>query len=155
MTSLSLPEAADQARQRLGTILFTVTVLTPDGGEISRVYSTHPEAYAIGGRKRTDPSQTSPIWAEQVIAGQEPFLGADREAVRSFFFDWETIESLGCGAIVNTPVVHEGRTIGSINFLGPEGSLDDDSVAVALEITHASTPAVAEVRAQVFPEVAQ
>ncbi|MGP3534773.1 GAF domain-containing protein [Microbacterium sp. RD1] len=154
MTPLSLAEAADQARERLGTILFTVTVLTPDGGEISRVYSTHPDVYAVGGRKRTDPSQTSPIWAEQVIAGQNPFLGADRAAVRSFFFDWETIESLGCGAIVNTPVVHEGRTIGSINFLGPEGSLDEASVATAVEITQQSAPAVAQARAEVFPETA-
>lgn len=153
MTSISLDHAARSARQRLGSILFTVTVLTPDGSEISRVYSTHPEVYAVGGRKRTDPSQTSPIWSEQVIAGQRPFLGEDREAVRAFFFDWATIEELGCGAIVNTPVVYEGTTIGSINFLGPEGSLDDESVAVALEITRDATAAVAKARSEAFPEV--
>lgn len=155
MPSYSLEDAAADARQRLGAILFTVTVLNPDGGEISRVYSTHPDVYAIGGRKRTDPSQTSPVWSEQVIAGQKPFLGADRQAVRDFFFDWETIESLGCGAIINTPVVHDGRTIGSINFLGPEGSLDQSSVQVAMDISRASTDAVASARAEIFPEGAQ
>lgn len=154
MPVLSLSEAAESARERLGSILFTVTVLTPDGAEISRVYSSHPDVYAVGGRKRTDASQTSPIWSGQVIAQQRPFLGADRDAVRSFFFDWETIESLGCGAIVNTPVVHKGRTIGSINFLGPERSLDEASVVVAVEITRDATPAVARARAEAFPEVA-
>src|SRR3546814_2880246 len=29
----------------------------------------------------------SPVWSGQVIAQQRPFLGVDREAVRSFFFD--------------------------------------------------------------------
>ncbi|MDR5701128.1 GAF domain-containing protein [Agromyces aerolatus] len=154
MTPTTLAQAADQARDLLGTVLFTVTVLTPDGGEISRVYSSHPEVYAVGGRKRTDPSQTSPIWSEQVISGQRPFLGADRTAVREFFFDWETIEALGCGAIVNAPVVHGGETIASINFLGPEGSLDEASVPVALDIVRDATPAVVAARAAAFPELA-
>ncbi|MFI8595385.1 GAF domain-containing protein [Microbacterium sp. NPDC078428] len=155
MSSLSLPQVAESATRRLGSILVTVTVLTPDGTEVSRVYTTHPEVYAVGGRKRLDPTQTSPIWLEQVVAGQRPFLGADRDSVREFFFDWATIESLGCGAIVNTPVVHAGETIGSINFLGPDGSLDEDSVAIAQEITAAATDAVARARSEAFPEVAR
>jgi GAF domain-containing protein len=155
MPSITLAQAAEIATERLGSILVTVTVLTPDGAEVSRVYSSHPDVYAVGGRKRLDPSQTSPIWLDQVVAGQRAFLGADRQAVRDFFFDWATIESLGCGAIVNTPVVYGGETIGSINFLGPEGSLGDESVATALEITSAATDAVAVARAEAFPEIAR
>jgi hypothetical protein len=154
MPHLTLDQAADAAIQRLGSILVTVTVLTPDKEEVSRVFSTHPEVYAVGGRKRLDPAHTSPIWLEQVVAGQQPFLGADRESVRAFFVDWETIESLGCGAIVNTPVVYQGETIGSVNFLGAEGSLDESSSAVALEITAEATEAVVAARAEAFPETA-
>lgn len=155
MSPLSLSQTAESATQRLGSILVTVTVLTPDGTEISRVYSTHPEVYALGGRKRLDPTQTSPIWLDQVVTGQRPFLGADREAVRGFFFDWATIEAIGCGAIVNTPVVHAGETIGSINFLGPEGSLNDESVGIAMELTNAAIDAVVVARAEAFPEVSR
>ena len=152
-TELTLGEAATAARDRLGAILFTVTVITPDGAEISRVHSTHPEVYPLGGRKRMDPSQTSPLWKELVVEGQQPFVGPDRAAVREFFFDWETIEALGCGSIINTPVVHEGKTIGSINFLGPEGTMTEQNAAGALEITAQATPAVAAALAAAFPEV--
>lgn len=155
MTDISLTEAAAAAADRLSTILFTVTVLTPDGEEVSRVYSSHPEVYAVGGRKRMDPAHTSPIWRELVVGDQHAFLGADRGAVRDFFVDWATIESLGCGAIVNTPVVDEGATIGSINFLGAEGSLDEGSVEIAMEVTQRATAAVIAARAEAFPEVAR
>lgn len=152
-TQLSLAAAAGEATAKLSSILVTVTALTPDGTEVSRLYSTHPETYAVGGRKRMDPSQTSPLWKSQVVEGQQAFLGANRDAVREFFFDWKTIESLGCGAIVNTPVVLDGETIGSINFLGSEGSLTSESVAVALDITARATAAVARARVEAFPEV--
>ena len=154
MSTLTLDHAAQSAIDRLGSILVTVTVLTPEGDEVSRVHSTHPEVYAVGGRKRLDPSQTSPIWRDLVVRDQQAFLGADREAVRAFFFDWATIESLGCGAVVNTPVVSDGVTIGSINFLGPEGSLDESSIPIALEITAAAVDAVVVARAEAFSELA-
>lgn len=154
-TQLSLTAAAGEATAKLSSILVTVTALTPDGTEVSRLYSTHPDTYAVGGRKRMDPSQTSPLWKTQVVEGQQAFLGADRDAVREFFFDWETIEGLGCGSIVNTPVVLDGETIGSINFLGSEGSLTSDSVEVALDITARATAAVAAARAEAFPEVSR
>jgi nucleoid-associated protein YgaU len=153
MSLTTLAAAADAARARLGSILVTVTVITPDGTEVARVATTHPEVYPVGGRKRLDPSQTSPQWAELVVAGQQPFVGADRDTVRSFFFDWETIEALGCGAIVNTPVVHDGVTIGSINFLGPEGSLTADAADIAMQITAQATPAVVAARDEAFGEV--
>lgn len=140
---MTLEEAAAAAQDRLGAVLFTVTVILPGHEEISRIYTTHPDVYAVGGRKRLDPSGTSPVWRETVVAGQRPFVGPDRAAVRDFFVDWETIESLGCGSIINTPVVSGGETIGSINFLAGEGVMTEDAVPEALAITAAVTPAVA------------
>ena len=58
----------------------TVTVLTPEGDEVSRVHSTHPEVYAVGGRKRLDPSQTSPIWRDLVVRDQQAFIPGDPRA---------------------------------------------------------------------------
>lgn len=154
LPSATLEDALQSARQRLGSILVTVTVLTPDAAEISRVASTHPDVYDVGGRKYLDPTHTSPLWLTQVIEQQRPFVGETRTEVREFFVDWETIESLGCGAIINTPVLHGTETIGSINFLGPEGSLDETSVATALEITAGVTAAVVAARLATFPELA-
>ena len=152
--AMSLDDAIAAAHARLGSILVTVTVLTPDGDEISRVATSHPDVYPIGGRKRLDPEQTSPLWLKQVVHDQQSFLGATREQVREFFFDWATIESLGCAAIINTPVVHLGTMIASINFLGPEGSVDATQVGIAEEIARNVADAVLAARLTAFPELA-
>ena len=121
MTQLTLPEAHDAARESPGVILFTVSVIADGATTMARVYSSHPDVYPVGGRKTLD-GQTSPVWYEQVVKCGMPFLGADVAAVRSFFFDSAVIESLGCGAIINVPVRHDGTTIGSMNFLDSEGA---------------------------------
>jgi hypothetical protein len=95
MPTTGLDTLAERAVQDLAAVLVTTTVIVPGGDEVARVQSTHPRVYPVGGRKRIDPSQTSPLWLEIVVHGQQPFLGVDRAAVREFFFDWATIEQLG------------------------------------------------------------
>jgi hypothetical protein len=133
----SFDDVCENARKAVGVTLFTVSVIADDGASMARVYTTHPDVYPVGGKK-TLAGDTNRVWLEQVLEGQQPFLGADKEAVRAFFFDSETIESLGCGAIVNVPVVSSGRTIGSMNFLAPEGSYDQDSVEAAVDVARRS-----------------
>lgn len=133
----SFDDACTAARQTVGVRLFTASVIADEGTSMARIYTTHPEVYPVGGKK-TLAGDTNPVWLEQVLIGQQPFLGPDKEAVRGFFFDSATIESLGCGAIVNVPVVNAGRTIGSMNFLAPEGSYDQASVDAAVEIASRS-----------------
>jgi len=133
VTDLTLSAAHDRAMTAPGVILFTASVIADGATTMARVYSSHQEVYPVGGRKTLD-GQTSPIWFEQVVRGGQPFLGRDLEAVRTFFFDSAVIESLGCGAIINVPVRHEGETIGSINFLDREGAYDERSVDDALII---------------------
>lgn len=136
----SFEEIHRVAETTVGVRLFTVSVLadTGTGMGMARVYTSHPAVYPVGGMK-TFAGDTSPIWLEQVIDRQQPFLGPDRGAVRTFFFDYETIESLGCGAIVNVPVVSNGSTIGSMNFLDSEGKYDQNSVDAAREVAQRST----------------
>src|SRR4029453_8658505 len=130
-------DGLEDARETVGVTLFTVSVIADDGVSMARVYTTHPDVYPVGGKK-TLSGDTNPVWLEQVLIGQQPFLGADKEAVRAFFFDSATIESLDCGAIVNVPVVNNGQTIGSMNFLAPEGSYDQSSVDAAVDVARRS-----------------
>jgi hypothetical protein len=129
----SFDDVYASAQDTVGVRLFTASVIADAGTSMARIFTTHPEVYTVGGKK-TLTGDTNPVWLEQVLKGQQPFLGADTGAVRAFFFDSATIESLGCGAIVNVPVVSNGETIGSMNFLGPEGSYDQKSVDAAMEI---------------------
>ncbi|QOT19964.1 GAF domain-containing protein [Paenarthrobacter sp. YJN-5] len=125
------------AQTQIGATLFTASAVSRDGNSMVRVYTTHPHEYPVGGTK-TLVGDMSPIWEKTVLAGQQPFLGADKEAVRACFSDSALIESLGCGSIVNVPVVSNGQTVGSMNFLAPEGSYDEKSVETALDIARRS-----------------
>lgn len=129
----SFDEMYEFVQNGIGARLFTVSVIADGGTSMARVYTTHPEVYPVGGKK-SFAADTNPVWIEQVVEGHQPFLGQDSAAVRSFFFDHETIESLGCGAIVNVPAVKHGVTIGSINFLDVEGSYDGHSATAAMEV---------------------
>lgn len=142
----SLEDAANDALRRLPVVLFTIMVHLPGGEEVERVYSTHPEVYPVSGRKKLDPKFTSPIWHEQVVVKQRGYVGSDQAAVRAFFYDWATIESLGCDSIINTPIVLNGETIGTINFLGAEHALTDNLLPLAMEITNAATLATERAR---------
>ena len=155
MPTIGLDTLADRAVRELGAVLVTTTVIVPDGTEVARVQSTHPQVYAVGDRKKLDPEHTSPAWMKTVVHGQEPFFGSDRAAVREFFVDWAAIERLGCSSIINTPVVDDGETIGSVNFLAPEGTFDQRSVEHALKLTAEAVPAVARARELAFPELAR
>jgi len=139
----SLNDMHDFVQGGIGARLFTVSVIADGGTSMARVFTTHPDVYPVGGKK-TFAADTNRLWIEQVIEGQQPFLGKDAAAVRSFFYDHETIEALGCGAIVNVPAIKDGVTIGSINFLDVEGSYDEHSAAAAMEIAARSTDLLAE-----------
>ena len=90
-------------------------------GESERIYTTHPREYPVGGRKALNVTP----WAERVLTRQQPYLGRTPADVQSVFFDHDLIASLGCGSVLNLPVVWDGRTLGTINLLHEEGWYDD------------------------------
>ncbi|NIH87327.1 GAF domain-containing protein [Amycolatopsis granulosa] len=140
MTDLS--EVESKVSAAIGVRLFTVLAWIPERRAMRRVYSSHPEQYPVGGEKTVE---IAAGWLEQCIEKQQPYLGADREAVRAVFADAELIGSLGCGAVINVPVVDDGRTLGALNILDAEGSYDDTSVAAAVELAPLAVPALRKV----------
>lgn len=119
------------ARREVGIRLFTVLAWDDGRGALHRVHTSHPSEYPTGGEKVF--SRDAP-WIRQVVLEQQPYLGPDRAAVADVFSDHELIATLGCGAVVNVPVVDGGRTLGVLNLLDAEGCYGDDSVAAALPL---------------------
>ncbi|WAL68089.1 GAF domain-containing protein [Amycolatopsis cynarae] len=137
MTELSRVE--DQVREEIGVRLFTVLAWLPRRRVLRRVYSSHPGQYPVGGEKSVEVAEG---WLAQCIEGQRPYLGADRAAVREVFADHRLISALGCGAVINVPVVEEGSTLGALAILDAEGSYDEESVAAAVEAAPLAVPAL-------------
>lgn len=131
MSEKTFDTVADQAAAKPGWRLFTVLAWDAPRSTLCRAYTSHPVEYPAGGEKQF--SLEAP-WVRQVIVGRQAFLGPDPAAVASVFVDHELIESLGCGAVVNVPVVHQDEVIGVLNLLDAEGSYNGDSVAAAAEL---------------------
>jgi len=108
-----------------------------DSGDSERVYTTHPREYPVGGRKALNPTP----WAEQVLRRQQPYLGRTAADIREVFFDHALIASLGCGSVLNLPVVWDGRSLGAINLLHEEGWYDAGDAGLGLLFAALAIPA--------------
>ncbi|MFJ4102854.1 GAF domain-containing protein [Amycolatopsis japonica] len=139
--TVSLSTVEDKTRATIGVRLFTVLAWVPERRALRRVHSSHPVEYPVGGEKTVE---VAAGWLERCITGQEPYFGPASAAVREIFADHELIDSLGCGAVINVPVVDDGRTLGVLNLLDAEGHYDDDSVAVARSLAPLAVPALRE-----------
>jgi len=97
----------------LGHRLFTLMRYHARTGESERIYTSHPREYPVGGKKALNPT----AWTEQVLRRQQPYLGRTPADVQAVFFDHALIASLGCGSVLNLPIVWDGRVLGTINLL--------------------------------------
>ncbi|SFJ40663.1 hypothetical protein SAMN05421835_105117 [Amycolatopsis sacchari] len=141
MTDLSTVE--EKVRAEVGARLFTVLAWVPERRTMRRVYTSHPEQYPVGGEKSVE---ITGGWLERCIVRQEPFFGPDLASVREVFADHELIDSLGCGAVINVPVVDGGETLGALAILDAEGAYDEASVEAAVKLAPLAVPALRELR---------
>jgi GAF domain-containing protein len=96
----------------IGQRLFTINLFDAPRFEVARVHTSRPTIYPVGGRKQK--ARTS--WGDHVLVGMQVFLAPDAAAVRAAFDDYETLFDLGIGAILNIPVVCNGRCVGTMNL---------------------------------------
>ena len=117
--ALGLVEAVRQAQ--LGNGLLTVNIdAAPDGPqdgdtiELQRLWTSNPDAYPVGGRKR----KTMTPWTRQLLRGGELFVGEGDAVLREVFDDHARIASLGLHAVLNVPLLEAGRCLATFNVLG-------------------------------------
>lgn len=123
-----------------GHILFTALLYHGPEAGTERYYSSNPEAYPVGGRKPPNPSP----WSRQLFEARRPYIGYDADDIRAVFFDHELIVSLGCESIINIPVAHKGRTLGTLNILNEAGWYGEEDIPAALVFAGLAVPAFLE-----------
>ncbi|MEA5455598.1 GAF domain-containing protein [Sinomonas sp. JGH33] len=121
-------------------ILFTALQWIPERSALRRVFTSHPDAYPLGAEKTVE---MSPGWLGTVIADKKPFLAADLDGLREVFTDVELIQSLGCGGVINIPVLKEGDVVGVLALLDAEGRYTPQSVETATTTVAASAAELA------------
>jgi GAF domain-containing protein len=126
------------ARRTVGFRLFTVMRNLDATAEVERLHSSDTAAYPVGGRKYKEGTR----WGEQVLDRGEVFLARNRAELRDAFPDYELIFSLGISAILNVPIRHAGRCIGTMNLCGNEGQYGEADIATAKVLAGLLVPAV-------------
>lgn len=107
-----------------GAKLFTLLVLTQDGQDVQRVYSSNEQAYPLAGLKRMGPTP----WGDLVLTRRQTFLGRNAEDIRWAFPDHELISSLGLASAINIPIVAMGRVLGTLNALDVAGHYSESDL---------------------------
>jgi hypothetical protein len=120
-----------------GHKLFTVLVFHPGTRESERFYSSKPKEYPVGGRKPFNPT----FWAQQVLIEHRPFIGRNAADIAAVFYDHALIHSLGCDAVLNLPVVHDKKLLGTINVLNEAGWFDESDIPLGLTFAALAIPA--------------
>ena len=132
--SVPLEDAYAICDAKIENDLFTAMRFHPDTMEVERLYSTNTAAYPVSGRK---PKRSTP-WGDKVLIAQEHNCGHGPADIAWAFDDHQKILDLGLLAVLNLPVVANGRTLGTINYLrsGPpftaEEIADGQALAAAL-----------------------
>ena len=121
ITRIRRPDDGWKALQNLagataGFKLFTVMTVDMVHELARRAYSSHPIDYPVSG--------TKPIrydsWFEIVHKQHKPFVANTIADIAKVFPDHEKIWSLGCGSVVNLPVLIGGQLAATVNMLHEE-----------------------------------
>lgn len=139
--SADLKAVEDAVREEIGFRLFTILAFRNDGREMERIHSSHPVEYPIGGRKDVG-RDVAQDWLEASLVHQVPFFGRSVADVQRIFKDADLIATLGCGTIINAPILADGKTVATLNVLDAEGAYGDDDVDAVAAIANRFSAAI-------------
>ena len=118
--------------------LLTILKYVEKDAVVERVSSSDEKAYPLGGRKPLDKIATS----HGAMEHGGIFLAGTKAQVKEAFFDHELIFSLGITAIMNVPVRHAGRRLGTLNFCGEEGMYGEREMQIGKVLAGLLVPAM-------------
>lgn len=135
-TDAVFQQTLEAMQKEPGVILFTALQWIPQRSSLKRLFTSHPAEYPVGGEKTVE---ISPGWLGTVIEDKTPFLAADLAALRGVFTDSALIQQLGCGAVINVPVLdQQNNVVGVLALLDAEGKYTQQSVETAVDVTRAN-----------------
>jgi hypothetical protein len=110
-----------------GHKLFTIMTVDNAAGLARRAYTSHPRDYPVSGTKPIHRDQ----WFEVVHGEKRSFVANTIADIAKVFPDFELIASLGCGSVMNLPVVLQGGLVATVNMLDEEHHYTPERVEAA------------------------
>jgi hypothetical protein len=119
---------AELFNQQVGARLISFSLLQyGDDIMARRVWTSHPNEYPVNGLKVMPGSE----WTDHVIRDGKVFICRDQADVKRVLPDFKTIFDLGCGSVLNLPVILNGSVIGTVNLLNEANWFNAERVARA------------------------
>lgn len=100
----------------IGAKLFTIMTVDMKNELSRREYTSDAKSYPVSGTKPIHYDR----WFDTVHRDKQPFVANTIADIATVFSDHETIWALGCGSVVNIPVVIAGKLLGTVNCLDIE-----------------------------------
>ena len=122
----------------VGAKLFTVMTADMDAMVARRTYTDDAENYPTTGTKPIEMNR----WFEQVHGRHETFVSNTLADIDTVFPDAELIGRLGCGSVINLPVILGGKMVATVNILHEEGYYTPERVDLAHEVMRLPAMAV-------------
>ena len=110
----------------VGCKLFTVMTVDMKSQLARRAFSSNIEAYPVSGTKPIHYD----VWFDVVHRQKRSFVANTIKEIAAVFPDHEKIWSLGCGSVVNLPLIVEGELVATINILHAENHYTPERVAI-------------------------
>ena len=114
------------AAETCGFVLLTTLKFVEAEGVVERIHSSDPPSHPVGGRKPLDKLTESHGGNDGDV-----FLAATKADVARAFYDHSFLFEMGIGAILNAPIGHAGRRLGTLNFCGTDGQYGAEEVETA------------------------
>lgn len=114
----------DAAQKHVGVTLFTVMDYVADRNMGRRCFTNDPDNYPASG---WIPLQDN-AWFDCVIRKQKTYVANDADQITRDFADADLIASLGCGAIVNLPLIENGQVVATVNLLNKAGHFNNQKL---------------------------
>ncbi|HEY4199561.1 MAG TPA: GAF domain-containing protein [Devosiaceae bacterium] len=115
------------AQVAVGAKLFTIMRIEGDSEVSARVYSSNPGSYPVSGTKPIERT----YWFETLHTRRTPFVANTIGELAKVFPDHELIWSLGCGSVINWPVIIGDAWVGTVNLLHEEHYYTPERVKAA------------------------
>jgi len=126
-TNASFDALLALTRATVGVKLFTFMTVDMETETARRSYTSHPEAYPVSGTKPV----TYDRWFKIVHTQRQCFVANTLADIATVFPDHELIGKLGCGSVINLPVVLGDTLVGTVNLLHEENHYTQERVAAA------------------------
>lgn len=118
------------AAETVGYRLFTVTTVDMKKGLAQRLFTSHPAEYPVSGTKPIHRDR----WFDIVHGEGRTFVANTLAEIAGHFPDHGLIASLGCGSVVNIPVVLGGELVATVNLPHQEQWYTPERVALAQQV---------------------